>query len=128
LQDLNAYEAWRQLLEERQDIASLQLAADDHVAYRVNTVDLKNRLSDVETDRRDPLHAALLRIVGHPSGNHLNGTYVPVEEPSTASEPDMGAWSCPGDLIRTECNFSLTIRPWKEGVLTYCRLTWARND
>jgi hypothetical protein len=64
---LNAYEAWRQLLEERQDIASLQLAADDHVAYRVNTVDLKNRLSDVETDRRDPLHAALLRIVVTPA-------------------------------------------------------------
>src|SRR5262252_9865134 len=63
----NTDEAWHQLLEERQDITSLQLAADDHVAYRVDTVDLKNRLSDVETDRRDPWHAALLRIVVTPA-------------------------------------------------------------
>jgi hypothetical protein len=27
----------------------------------------------------------ILTIPGHPSGDHLNGTYVPVEEPSTAS-------------------------------------------
>src|SRR6516164_9280143 len=26
--------------------------------------------------------------------------------------PDMGAWSCPGDLIWAESNFSLTIGPW----------------
>src|ERR1700759_4177419 len=64
---LNADEAWRQLLEECQDITSLQLAADDHVAYRVHTVDLKNRLRDVETDRRDLVHAALLRIVVAPA-------------------------------------------------------------
>src|SRR6516165_2740206 len=51
---LNADEAWRQLLEECQDVTSLQLAPDDHFAYRVNTVDLKHRLRDVETDRRDP--------------------------------------------------------------------------
>src|SRR6476620_11195983 len=64
---LNPYEAWRQLLEECQDITSLQLAADHHLARRVNTVDLKNRLSDVETDRRDAVHAALLRIVVTPA-------------------------------------------------------------
>src|SRR5215469_16649362 len=57
----NTDEAWHQ------DITSLQMAADDHVAYRVDTVDLKNRLSDVETDRRDPWHAALLRIVVTPA-------------------------------------------------------------
>src|SRR5262249_44121784 len=34
------------------------------IARRVNSVDLKNRLSDIETDRRDRLHAWLLRIVG----------------------------------------------------------------
>src|SRR4029077_18610477 len=39
---LNADEAWRQLLEECQDITSLQLAPDDHLAYRVDAVDLKN--------------------------------------------------------------------------------------
>ena len=31
----------------------------------------------------------ILTIPGHPSGDHLNGTYVPVEEPSTASEADL---------------------------------------
>src|SRR6516165_4505474 len=63
----NTDEAWHQLLEECQDITSLQLAPDDHLAYRVDAVDLKNRLRDVETDRRDPVHAALLRIVVTPS-------------------------------------------------------------
>src|SRR6266478_2325636 len=64
---LNAYKARRQLLEECQDITSLQLAADDHLAYRVDAVNLKNRLRDVQTDRRNPLHAAFLRIVVTPS-------------------------------------------------------------
>src|SRR6516165_12532012 len=63
----NTDEAWHQLLEECQDITSLQLAADDHPAYRVDAVDLKNRLRDVETDRRHPVHAALLRIVVTPA-------------------------------------------------------------
>src|SRR5215469_16767254 len=63
----NTDEAWHQLLEECQDITSLQLAPDDHLAYRVDAVDLKNRLRDVETDRRDPVHAALLRIVVTPA-------------------------------------------------------------
>src|SRR5215469_8573238 len=57
----NTDEAWHQ------DITSLQLAPDDHLAYRVDAVDLKNRLRDVETDRRDPVHAALLRIVVTPA-------------------------------------------------------------
>jgi hypothetical protein len=38
-----------------------------HLAYRVDAVDLKNRLRDVETDRRDAVHAALLRIVVTPA-------------------------------------------------------------
>src|SRR5258706_2456276 len=59
----NAYQARGQLLEERQHVASLQLAADDHLAYRVDAVNLKNRLGNVETDRRNPLHGAILQIV-----------------------------------------------------------------
>ena len=35
-----------------------------HLALRINTVDLKNRFGDVETDCRDRLHDWLLRIVG----------------------------------------------------------------
>jgi hypothetical protein len=49
-----------------------------YITCRVNPVDLKNRLCDVETDCRDRLHVWLLRIVG-----------VPVEEPSTASQADI---------------------------------------
>ena len=60
--DLN--QAWRQLLEERQEVTTLQLTADEHIAFRVDAVHLKNRLGDVETDGCDRLHAWLLRIVG----------------------------------------------------------------
>src|ERR1700741_706504 len=48
-------QARRQLLEENQDVAALQLAADDHLAVSVNAMDLKNRLRDIETDCRDGL-------------------------------------------------------------------------
>src|SRR5271156_2110256 len=61
---LNADQAWRQLLEERQNVATLQLAPDDYIASRIDAVNLKNRLGDVETDCRDRLHGWLLRIVG----------------------------------------------------------------
>src|SRR5674536_408417 len=57
-------QAWRQLLEERQDVTPLQLPADDDLTFRINAVDLENRLGDVETDCRDRLHAWLLQIVG----------------------------------------------------------------
>src|SRR6476469_2370060 len=59
-----ANEARRQLLEERQDIATLQLTANDHLPGSINAVHLKDRLGDVETDCRDRLHVLLLRIVG----------------------------------------------------------------
>jgi putative SOS response-associated peptidase YedK len=36
-----------QLLEERQDRAPLQLAANDHLASGINSVHLKDRLGDV---------------------------------------------------------------------------------
>src|SRR5262249_38697195 len=40
------------------------LTANDDITCRINSVDLKNRLSDIETDGRDRLHVWLLRIVG----------------------------------------------------------------
>src|SRR5258705_9347678 len=61
---LDANQAWWQLLEEHQDGAALQPPADDHLAGGINSVDLEDRLRDVETDRRDRLHDWLLRIVG----------------------------------------------------------------
>src|SRR3990170_5925354 len=57
-------QAWRQLLEERQDVAPLQLTADEHLAFRVDAVHLKYRLGYVETNCCDRLHDRLLRIVG----------------------------------------------------------------
>jgi hypothetical protein len=50
---LNPNQTRRQLLEERQDIATLQLTADQHLAFRVDAVHLKNRLGDVETNCGD---------------------------------------------------------------------------
>src|SRR4029434_3798715 len=57
-------EARRQLLKEWQNVPALELAANDYITCRVNSVDLKNRLGDIETDCRDRLHGWLLRIVG----------------------------------------------------------------
>jgi hypothetical protein len=62
--------------------------AHDHLALRVDTVDLKNRLRDVETDCRDRLHGLLLRIVGALTAP-TSMALVPVEEPSTASKADI---------------------------------------
>src|SRR5450830_1289085 len=60
----DADQARRLLPEERQDVTPLQLPADDDLNFRINAVDLENRLGDVETDCRDRLHAWLLQIVG----------------------------------------------------------------
>jgi hypothetical protein len=53
---LYANQARWQLLEERQDVATLQLATDDHPAGRINSVNLEDRLGDVETNCRSRLH------------------------------------------------------------------------
>jgi hypothetical protein len=46
----------RYLLEECQHVTALDLPADDYVARRIDAVDLKNRLRDIQTDCRDRLH------------------------------------------------------------------------
>src|SRR5262249_24915008 len=51
-------------LKEWYDVPALELTANDYITCRVNSVDLKNRLRDIETDCRDRLHVWLLRIVG----------------------------------------------------------------
>jgi hypothetical protein len=81
----DANEARRQLLKEWQNVPALEPAANDYITCRVNSVNLKNRLGDVETDCRDRLHVWLLQIVGGLDSTHIHGTSVPVEEPSTAS-------------------------------------------
>jgi hypothetical protein len=37
---------------------ALKLPAENHIAFRIDTVELKNRLRDVETDCRDRFHGA----------------------------------------------------------------------
>src|SRR4029450_1473850 len=61
---LHTNEARRHFLEERQDLATLQLTAEDHLAIGVNAVHLKTRFGDVETDCLNCLHVWLLSIVG----------------------------------------------------------------
>jgi hypothetical protein len=57
---LDANQARWQLLEGRQDRAPLQLAADDHRAGGINSVNLEHRFGDIETDCRNRLHGSLL--------------------------------------------------------------------
>src|SRR5262245_31224111 len=60
----DANQARRQLLKEWQNVSALELTTNDDITCRVNSVDLKNRLGNIETDGRDRLHVWLLRIVG----------------------------------------------------------------
>jgi hypothetical protein len=85
----DADEARRQPLKEWQNVPALELTANDYITCRVNSVDLKNRLGDIETDCRDRLHVWLLRNRGGLNSTHIHGTSVPVEEPSTASKPEL---------------------------------------
>jgi ABC-type uncharacterized transport system substrate-binding protein len=56
------------------------------VTRRVDGMHLKDRLGNIETDCGDRFHARLPQNRDRPSGDHFNGTYAPVGEPSTASE------------------------------------------
>src|SRR5262245_13107811 len=60
----DADEARRQLLEEWQNVSALELTTNDYITCCINSVNLKNRLGDIETNCRDRLHVWLLRIVG----------------------------------------------------------------
>ena len=42
--------------KEPQDVAPLQLTADDHLASSINATRLKDRFGNVETDCRNRLH------------------------------------------------------------------------
>src|SRR4029434_3544369 len=85
---LDPDQARRQLLEERQNVAPPQLTADNHLTLRINAMDLKHRLGDVETDSRNRLRVGSSETWVL-SNTHFHGTRVPVQEPSTASIPDI---------------------------------------
>ena len=52
-------QAWRQLLKEGQDVATLQLTADDYLASSINAVDLEDRLGNIETNCANLAHGSL---------------------------------------------------------------------
>ena len=54
-------------------------------AQVVDAVNLKDRLRDIETNRRDRLHDLAPPNQWCPNSAHIDGTLVPREEPSTAS-------------------------------------------
>lgn len=60
---LDAGQRGRQLLEEREHVPALQPSADGNAALRVDAMNLKDRLCDVEADCRDCQHDELLRIL-----------------------------------------------------------------
>jgi hypothetical protein len=52
----DANQARRKLREKSQDLPTLQLTADHHLPGRINSMNLENRLRDVETNRCNRLH------------------------------------------------------------------------
>jgi hypothetical protein len=57
-------------LEERQHVATLQLTAEHHITIRVDAMNLKNRLRDIETDSRNRLHDLAPPNHGCPHSTH----------------------------------------------------------
>src|SRR6202051_4441737 len=79
-------QARRLLLKECQYLATLELTTEDDIALLIDAVNLKHRLRDIETDCRYGLHDLAPPNRGGLNSTHIQGTHVPVEEPSTASE------------------------------------------
>src|SRR5215831_18080996 len=111
----DADKARRQLLKEWYNVPALELTANDYITCRVNSVDLKNRLRDIETDC-GRLHVWLLRIVGA-STAPTSMALPTVEEPSTASKAEKctatkracaGSIRSPRPRGRTTGDFRLT--------------------
>jgi hypothetical protein len=90
---LYADQAWRQLLEESYDVAPLQLPADDHLTFRINAVDLENRLRDIESHCRNRLHV-WLRVFAlvHAGSNRRNnyGTLSTDQNDAELPVPELG--------------------------------------
>jgi hypothetical protein len=84
----NADEARRQLLKERQDVAALELTANNDIPCGVDAMDLKDQFGDVETDRYRNLLHVWLPSSWPPRRRPAHLTYVEVKEPYTASTAD----------------------------------------
>ena len=105
---LNANQAWRQLLKECQHLATLQLAADDHLTRGINAVYL-------ETDLAMSKSIVVIVCMARSSESwELRGTHVPVEEPSTASQTD--AFLAKRNCRRPEISVP-RLRGWRSAAL-----------
>src|SRR5215468_9425325 len=116
----DADKARRQLLKEWYNVPALELTANDYITCRVNSVDLKNRLRDIETDCRDRLHVWLLRIVGAstaPTSMALPCRWRsrPQHQKRTNALQQMTAYSITSSAIAS--NLSGTLRPSALAVL-----------
>jgi len=80
---LHADETARLLLEEREQLASTELATHENTTALINTVDLENALREVDTDRNKLRHGWLLSL------RRQHPDYAPTQrrkqEPSTPS-------------------------------------------
>jgi hypothetical protein len=70
---LDANEARRQLLKEGQHVPALQLTTKDHLTIRVNAMNLKDRLRDIDTDSRNRLHDLAPPNHECPNKTHIDG-------------------------------------------------------
>ena len=55
---------------------------ESDIALRIDAMNLKNRLRDVETNCRNRLHDLAPPNRGRLNSTHIRGTHVPVEEPT----------------------------------------------
>jgi hypothetical protein len=61
-------------------IPAFELTTQNHIAVRINAMNLKNRFRDIETDSGNRLHDLAPPNHGRPNSTHFDGTLVPVEE------------------------------------------------
>jgi hypothetical protein len=71
-------------------MSALQLTAEDDLSRRIDAVDLKHRLGNVETDCCDRLHACLPITATTPAAVTSTALTRRWGEPSTASNADIG--------------------------------------
>src|SRR5262249_33902810 len=108
----DANQARRQFLEECQHVSTLQLASEHDIAFHINTVNLKYRLRDIETDCRDRLHDLAPPNRGRLKSTHIHGAHAPVEEPSTASTTDLASSKCQSAQVDQCAAAAVSCRTW----------------
>src|SRR4029453_3490317 len=83
---LHADQAWRQSLEERRNLAAAKLLSDDDLLGRVNAVNLKHVLGDIQTDRGN------LHVDGSPDVIRLRRTTLWHLDAGSGRRPPHQTW------------------------------------